>query len=96
MLCDDLTRVATLARNRKSCTGVAATKGTSPWLRARVASCDELEMARPETAGPPADRFPVDKIPIDKLPDHARGHLRPLLDSPHVTTRFRNSIPQQS
>jgi hypothetical protein len=24
----------TLARNRKSCTGVAATKGTSPWLRA--------------------------------------------------------------
>jgi hypothetical protein len=30
----DLIRVATLARNRKSCTGVAATKGTSPWLRA--------------------------------------------------------------
>jgi hypothetical protein len=27
MLCDDLIRVATLARNRKSCTGVAATKG---------------------------------------------------------------------
>jgi hypothetical protein len=29
MLGDDLIRVATLARNRKSCTGVAATKGTS-------------------------------------------------------------------
>jgi hypothetical protein len=27
MLGDDLIRVATLARNRKSCTGVAATKG---------------------------------------------------------------------
>jgi hypothetical protein len=26
MLCNDLIRVATLARNRKSCTGVAATK----------------------------------------------------------------------
>jgi hypothetical protein len=26
----------TLARNRKSCTGVAATKGQSPWLRARA------------------------------------------------------------
>jgi hypothetical protein len=34
MLGDDLIRVATLARNRKSCTGVTATKGQSPWLRA--------------------------------------------------------------
>jgi hypothetical protein len=37
MLCDDLIRVATLARNRKSYTGVAATKGRHLG-RARVAN----------------------------------------------------------
>ena len=42
----------TLARNHKSCTSVAATKGTSPWLRARANSHHRLPPVGASQLGP--------------------------------------------